>query len=312
MAQPFQNYKQQINKLKIDKQLRIDDEQYAENMLKHIGYYALISGYKDLFKDKQTSQYLSDAKFEDIVALYRFDETLRELFLRYIMKIERHLLSLLSYYFTEVYGENQSYYLDKNNYNYCRANQAGIDKLVGMLDNLANNTSDYAYINHNRNAYANVPLWVLINAFTFGMLSKFYDYSQHAIQSKVSHEFPALNEHKIRKILPLLTKYRNVCAHGERLFSYRTHTSIPDLKLHRKLHIPKINGHYIYGKQDLFAVVISFKYFLEHDDFIIFKRQLSIAIKLLLKDTSVITESHLYSMMGFPQNWKQISRIKNI
>lgn len=312
MAQPFQNYKQQISKLKNEKQLNITDEVYAENVLKHIGYYALVSGYKDLFKNKETHKYIDGARFEDIVALYCFDEDLRELFLRYLLKIERHFRSLISYSFTEKYGETQSCYLDKNNYNYSRANQSGVDRLIDVFYKLANDNSNYTYINYNRNTYNNVPLWVLVNAVSFGTLSKFYSFSQHDIQSKISHEFPMLNERELRQILAVITKYRNVCAHGERLFSYMTKNDIPDLQLHNKLNIPKINNQYKYGKHDLFAVVISFRYLLEHDDFIAFKQRLSKIIQNLLSTTDLISEEHLYTKMGFPKNWKKITLYRKI
>ena len=55
---------------------------------------------------------------EEIVALYEFDADLRELVFRYLMQIERHARSLISYYFTEIHGESQSEYLDPNNYTF--------------------------------------------------------------------------------------------------------------------------------------------------------------------------------------------------
>ena len=64
------------------------------------------------------------------------------------------------------------------------------------------------------------------------------------------------------KYLKVLTLYRNVCAHNERLFSYHTYIDIPDTLLHKKLGISKNGSKYIYGKNDLFSVVIAFRYLL--------------------------------------------------
>ena len=36
---------------------------------------------------------------------------------------------------------------------------------------------------------------------------------------------------------------------------------IPDTKYHEEMNIPKMDGEYIYGKNDLFAVIIIFKYY---------------------------------------------------
>lgn len=89
MKKVFLNYEQQINKLSKEKDLLISDEKYAEEMLKRYSYYSLISGYKDNFKDTGINKYKSGTKFEDIVALYEFDDILRELFLKYLLKIEK-------------------------------------------------------------------------------------------------------------------------------------------------------------------------------------------------------------------------------
>ncbi len=95
----FLDYQQQIEKLTKEKKLYIPDPDYAIEMLKRYSYYSLISGYKEQFKDASTSCYRPDAAFEDIVALYEFDENLRGLFLKYLQKIERQMKSHLSFLF---------------------------------------------------------------------------------------------------------------------------------------------------------------------------------------------------------------------
>ena len=164
MPKQFLSFEAQIHYLETDKNLRIPDHEYAKTMLKRIGYFSLIGGYKLPFKNPTTQKYQDGTRFEDIVALYHFDENLRELFLKYILKIERHIRALLSYHFTEKYGEQQSEYLNPANYAMSRKNADGINRLVSALGKLANHNSDYPYINHQRQAYGNVPLWVLFNA----------------------------------------------------------------------------------------------------------------------------------------------------
>ena len=88
---PFLTYTQQMDKLEYDKNLVIADREYAESMLKRISYYALISGYKKLFRNPTTKKYKDSTTFEEIVALYRFDERLRELFLKHLLQIEQKI-----------------------------------------------------------------------------------------------------------------------------------------------------------------------------------------------------------------------------
>lgn len=56
--------------------------------------------------------------------------------------------------------------------------------------------------------------------------------------------------------------FRNICAHGERLYSYKTKNAIPDFPIHDKLGIIKKGKQYECGKHDLFAVVIALRYLL--------------------------------------------------
>lgn len=310
MPKPFLSFEAQIHYLETDKNLRIPDHEYAKTMLKRIGYFSLIGGYKIPFKNPTTQKYQDGTRFEDVVALYHFDENLRELFLKYILKIERHIRALLSYHFTEKYGEQQSEYLNPANYAMSHKNADGINRLVSALGKLANHNSDYPYINHQRQAYGNVPLWVLFNGVTFGSLSKFYGFTTQDIQSKVAKNFDKVNQKQLEQYLSVITKYRNVCAHGERLFSYQTRNDIPDTALHAKLGIPKNGSQYIMGKHDLFAVVITFRYLLPSEDFTRFKASLTSVIQHYLRSPGAMSDIDLYRYMGFPSNWKKLTAYK--
>ena len=76
MPKPFLTYEQQLAKLRDEKHLVIFDEESASNKLKRIGYYSLISGYKHLFRVLQQKNYKDGVSFDEIVALYEFDESL--------------------------------------------------------------------------------------------------------------------------------------------------------------------------------------------------------------------------------------------
>ena len=306
MPKPFLTYEQQLIKLRDEKHIVIADEAETLCKLQQVGYYSLVSGYKHLFRLPAQKIYKDGTAFEELVSLYEFDEALRELFLHYLLHIERHVRSLLSYYFTEKYGEAQSAYLLKTNYNYVRKHQQGIDRLVHELQKLTL-TTQHSYIAYQQNTYHNVPLWVLVNALTFGTLSKMYFFFPFDLQSKVSKNFAHVNEKQLGQFLAVMTKFRNVCAHNERLFSYRSKDEIPDMELHAKLGIPKGRGLYQCGKKDLFAVVIAFRYLLPKQEFLVFKRALTTQIDNFLKSTTHISEEELLHAMGFPANWKKIS-----
>lgn len=312
MEKTFLTYEQQIDKLINEKGLIISEKEYAKFVLKRTSYYSLISGYKDLFKNPTTKMYRDGSCLEDIVALYEFDRLLRELFLSYILRVENHIKSLLSYTFCEKYGESQDAYLNKQNYNYYgKKNRADIDILVDkVLIKYVTRNTDYRYINHAKNVHGNVPLWVLKNALTFGNISVMYSVLTQDLQCKISSEFVGINESQLKQVLRYLVRFRNVCAHGERLFSYRNMESIPDFQLHTKLSIAKHGNQYIFGKHDLFAVVIALRYMLLGEEFGEFKRKLVQMLKKYSKSQHGLPQKELLEKMGFPENWMDITKYR--
>lgn len=313
MPKPFLTYEQQIQKLK-DKNLTIPNEKVAKDKLRRHSYFALVTGYKSLFKNPTTKDYRDGTTFEDIVALYEFDAQLRELTLRNLLHIERHIRSALSYAFCQKYGDHQSAYLNSAHYNPYPKNSAGIRKLIEkhLKPPLVHRT-DRLYIEHYKQQHHNVPLWVLINALTFGTVSKMYQYSTFDIQTSVSKEFEGINEGQLQKILQVLTDFRNVCAHNERLLSYRcAQHEIPNLLLHEKLNIQMRGTQYLYGKRDLFAVVLVFRYLLPSEEFLQYKRGIGRLIDQVVEKNKQISEAELLVLMGFPPNWKNITRYHKI
>lgn len=80
VSKPFLTCRQQIEKLSEEKKLVIKDLDFAEKKLKEIGYFNLIGGYKNPFRNPMTRVYVNDTTFEDIYTLYQFDSQLRRLF----------------------------------------------------------------------------------------------------------------------------------------------------------------------------------------------------------------------------------------
>lgn len=310
MKKSFLTYERQIEKLQNEKGLTISDMSFALNTLEHISYYSLIGGYKNLFKHKPSGKYCYGVTFEEITAFYYFDEKLRTLFLKYILHIERHLKSLISYHFCEKFGEDQAEYLNTANFNPAKKNQKAVARLIASLDKTISLPTHYNYIAHYAKEYHNVPLWVAMNAVTFGQLSAFYQYMPNEIQVKVSKHFPGYSEKQLHQFITIVAKCRNVCAHGERLYNFRTSDTIPDTLLHKKLHIPLKKDSYLLGKHDLFAVTLALRYLIGNEEFKMFKASLTHLIHRVLKQCPHIAQTQLFKEMGFPENWGKICRYK--
>ena len=158
MAQNFITYEQQLSKLQHEKSLSIPDPVNAKVTLEEISYYSLITGYKNLFLHPASKKYRYGVTFDEILAFYHFDEELRSLFLKYILQVERHLKSLISYHFCEKYGVSQSEYLTSNNFSY-KKHPKQVSRLLKPLSQTISLPSKYRYISHHANKYGNVPLY---------------------------------------------------------------------------------------------------------------------------------------------------------
>ena len=312
MTKPFITYTTQIEKLKNEKNLIITNTDFALTSLKNISYYGLIDGYKHPFIDIHTRKYVNNTCFENIVTLYELDEELRGLFFKYLCRIERKLRSSVSYYFCQKHGERQEEYLNPNNYNMIPKNMPGIIKLIQILDNISNKNKNHKYLVYQRNKYHNIPLWVTCNALTFGQISKMFEFLLQNMQGLICQNFGNIKKNEMISYLKVLTLYRNVCAHNERLFSYRTYIDIPDTLIHKRLNIPKSGSKYICGKNDLFSVVIAFRHLLPQADFLRLKKQLVHIFNQYEKKNSNLRLYKLYEYMGFPSNWKHITKFQKI
>ena len=300
----FLTYDEQISFLSEQKQLIIEDQEYAKRILFQTGYFALINGYKRIFKNPQTNKYQVGVRFEDVYGMYCFDRNLRSILLKYILICEQTIKSSLSYHFCQIYGEDQKAYLNPINYLQSENHSRMIKKIIQKMSAQLNENSSYYYIRHYVKRYQSVPFWVLVNTLTLGQVSKMYSCQKSRVKIQICKDFGEIRENELERMLSIMTKFRNVCAHNDRLFNFKTQDALPDLLIHQMLQIPRRLGRYCCGKEDLFAQVIILKMLLQEEDFEWFYTEL----KQCFQRHSVY-QTILYQM-GFPENWKEIANIK--
>lgn len=298
----FMDYKTQIQHLR-NKNLIIEDDDLAIHILSKLGYYGLINGYKESFKDTATNHYISDTTLDDIYQMYLFDADLREVFLKYILIVEKNIKSSISYHFSDLYGNSMADYQNAANYDYGKR-QNQIQILFKKMNQKSNGKNASPQVKHHLSLYHDVPLWVLTTDLTLGETASMYRYLKGHCKTLVCNDFHQIGRAELGKMLVMLTKTRNICAHGNRLFNVRHGNAIMDCSAHKKLRIPKTGSLYNYGKSDLFATVISLKYLLDTSDFRMFYYDLKKIIKKYNPAPGTLEK------MGFPINWMSILRIK--
>lgn len=305
LDKPFKTYDELLQFLEADKKLNIEDKEFAKKVLSKISYYSLITGYKDIFKDRTTGYYKNGTSFADIYNLYRFDRELRSIFLKYILIAEKSVKTVLAYHFSDIYGSNQNEYCTATHYDLNGAvKRYSLNKLLDIFCYNLSGKTDYTYIKHYQSNHQNVPLWIMVQVLTLGQFAHMFDYLKAKVPIRVCKDFHNMSRNQMHTFLSVMTKHRNVCAHGDRFYNYKTKDSIADTLLHNKLKINKSGNRYDYGKTDIFAEVIILKYLLDVDDFKEFYRELSRCFKKHSPNDEVVGQ------MGFPQNWKNIVRYR--
>ena len=72
----------------------------------------------------------------------------------------------------------------------------------------------------------------------------------------------------------------------------------------------KIDGDYIYGRNDLFALVIIMKQMLQTEEFKNMTMELENIVQTLNYNLHTIKIERVFNRMGFPTNWKELAKIE--
>ena len=159
-------------------------------------------------------------------------------------------------------------------------------------------------ISHYLKKYGYVPLWVLNNILTLGQISKFYSILKQPDRQQISKVFSIL-DNQLESILFYLSSIRNFCAHGNRLYCFRTKRPLVDFDAHAKLNISKSDGkEYDYGKRDLFACMLALKYVLSKSEYMKLIKEIFRLFSQTRTKLSVVTEENILKEMGFPLDWR--------
>jgi len=291
-------------------------------------YYNVINGYKKLFIDETyigaDEKYKEGTDFYELYNLYLFDRELKNIFIKYILEIENNIKAVISHDFSEKYGHDN--YLKIFNFDISVKNwekKTAAQKIGEVSSLIANIQQDISrqlsknnpMISHYMLTYGYVPLWVLVNSLTLGTISVFYSYLIDKDQNDIGRKF-ILRPDEMTKILFVLTIYRNACAHDERFYNLKAlkNDTKPNMiktnSIHHKLNIPKDKANNpIYGKNDLFSIVIICKLILKEDSFSKFADLVKFEIDKISGKLKTISTTEILEEMGFPLDWYKIKEI---
>lgn len=297
----FRDTKIQMGILK-SRGLVVKNRKKAKDIIRRTNYYNLINGYKEPFLQTGTvsEKYLPGTTIEEIYALYEFDRKLRILTLEYILEIEKHVKSIVSYCFSKEHGHKE--YLKISNFDtYGSDKCTKVYNLISRLyKNISENITKEPSIAHYVNGKNYIPLWVIVNTMSIGDISKFYSSMLQKERSEVARRIKyGVKEKELQSYLFFLSTIRNRCAHDERLFSYLSFVGIPQ---NNYLTYFKIFN----AKSNYFVLMTVFKILLPKSRFRLYQEQLEGLQRQLDVHLKVISSKKIRYMMGMPSNWKKL------
>ena len=254
------------------------------------------------------SKFISGTTFNEVYALFEFDRNFRNIIFKNALVIENQLKSVISYQLSKKYGYREKDYLNPKNFTQDHDKIKRVHDLINkMKRQIRINASSHNATIHYMNNYGYIPLWVLVKVLSFGIVCELFTILKKDDQIEVADIFGTTPE-VLQDILIILSNYRNLCAHEDIVYDHRTQKMIEDNGIHSYLDIPIQNGEYIYGKNDILALVIILKQLLADNQFRLFISELSYEIDVLAGRLHTIEIKKVLDAMGLPVNYKEIIR----
>jgi abortive infection bacteriophage resistance protein len=206
----------------------MDDPDEATHYLRHEGYYrisAYFHSFRLIGKDgKRMDDFAPDSNFSDVVRLYEFDKWLRSLMLAALRAIEISVRVSIAHHlgqhdifahenpatFKQSFVQNESTWRGKSWY------QAWLDKYRLAL--ARDDQEDFVRQFITKYGWK-IPIWVAIELWDFGLLSRFFGGMKFNDQQTVSLLYGVEDPNVFGSWLRNFNYVRNVCAHHSRLWN---------------------------------------------------------------------------------------------
>lgn len=319
--------KSQLLKKATNQGLIIEDEDLFYKYIEKAGYQKSVIYCRRPFGEIVNDEfaYNNDTKFEYLAQLYDFDFNLRLLTFKYISIIEEKVKSQLSEYVSKTFGTDYKEFVKIENF--VSATQNDIEDFEKLKTSIENDIKNiiHDYENSQANcevprikndyiidAYYNddnkIPFWCITTLLSLGQIAKIFSKMKKDLCSNISSLY-SLQPVNFAAFVKRINWFRNICAHQEKLYDFKTITiaRTKNLKyLYQSLSIDCSNNKYKQGTQDYLSLVIALKMLLDSDDFCTFCDELLRLINIL--ETKLPTEAfdRIIKMMGLNNNWYNV------
>ena len=155
--------------------------------------------------------------FEKVYRIYQFDESLRDIFRKYIEVAEVYYRTQISYGFSMVKCVNPPYdqHYDENNF----YNKTGYKEVMESFKKEKNYYKDSLIVKHHKLKYSSkMPLWVIVELMSFSNMSKLYSSMYYSEKDAIAR-MVGVGKDTLENHLHCLSVLRNKCAHAARMYN---------------------------------------------------------------------------------------------
>lgn len=305
MDKKFKTLQEQVDILE-SKGLLIENRDECIDILLRENYF-FINGYRHLLmKSPQDRNFVVGSTFRELYSIFLFDRYLRNIIFKNLLIVENNMKSIISYQLSKKYGYREKDYLNAKNFTNDPDKSRRVKDLINkMKRQIRVNGQQHTATMHYITNYGYIPLWVLVKLLSFGVISDLFTVLKPEDKVGIADIYD-VEVSQLEDFLPILANYRNLCAHEDILYDHRTDKSIDNNIYHEKLGILQMDDEYIYGKNDIFAVIIILKYLLTDAEFRLMMREIDYEIGKLSGVIKSIPLAKILDRIGFPENYMEL------
>ena len=160
--------------------------------------------------------------------------------------------------------------------------------------------------------YNYFPFWVVVNILTIGSVSRIYGKLKDSDKITIAKNYKLPYDY-LGSYIRHINLVRNICAHNDVLYRYKSINSVPQKvknvkDLYDKLGIlknPK-TGRYLKGSNDFLATIIIFKLLLSKENFNLFYTKFKGLLSKLKRNLNPVFYDKILIEMGIPENWTEL------
>lgn len=160
-----------------------------------------------------------------LLTLYLFDKKLRLLILDAIERVEIHIRSVIAHELGRldpIAYKRESFINPKSLLDYEREGiikNSWCDWSEKSADIISRSTD--TYITWHKNRYAEIPFWVVVETWDFGLMSNYYNILGDKLKDIICNRVGVPNRKTLNNWLKEINYLRNKCAHHSRIWNMR-------------------------------------------------------------------------------------------